>query len=79
MGRFCEKRCLYFECICICIIIFSCFLTPPKSSKSIKYSNRSFYSKTNTIREDVKKYNKYIKKTWKKAIKIFVISMKSLG
>ncbi|WP_432756404.1 hypothetical protein [Borreliella garinii] len=43
------------------LLFFSCFLTPPTSSKSIKYSNRSFCSKT--IREDVKGYSKYIKKT----------------
>ncbi len=58
MERFYEKRHVYLECICI--IIFSCFLTSPTSSKSIKYSNRSFCSKT--IREDVKEYSKYIKK-----------------
>ncbi|WP_418906510.1 S2/P23 family protein (plasmid) [Borreliella turdi] len=44
------------------LLFFSCFLTSPKSSKSIKYSNRSFYSKSKTIREDVKEYSKYIKK-----------------
>lgn len=47
------------------LLFFSCFLTSPTSSKSIKYSNRSFCS--NTIREDVKEYSKYIKKDMKES------------
>ncbi len=43
------------------LLFFSCFLTPPTSSKSIKYSNRSFCSKT--IREDVKGIANISKKT----------------
>ncbi|WP_210360160.1 hypothetical protein [Borreliella garinii] len=39
------------------LLFFSCFLTSPTSSKSIKYSNRSFCS--NTIREDVEVRNFY--------------------
>lgn len=47
------------------LLFFSCFLTSPTSSKSIKYSNRGFCSKT--IREDVKEYSKYIKKDMKES------------